>query len=81
MFVAHYDLFKTSRNIRELIFHKIIKLIVKDSFKYLGHMGQKTNWSVILLVHTIHFLKKLQSLQQVLITRNICSSICVKIKL
>ena len=58
MFVAHYDLFKTSKNIREFIFHKIIKLIIKDSFKYLGHMGQKTNWSVILLVHTIHFFKK-----------------------
>ena len=48
---------KTSKNIKELIFHKIIKLIVNDSFKHLGHMGQKTNWSVIPLVHTIHFLK------------------------
>ena len=48
---------KTSKNIRKCIFHKIIKLIVKDSFKYLGHMGQKTNWSVIFLLHTIQFLK------------------------
>ena len=37
---------KTSKNIREFIFHKVIKLLVKDSFKYLGHMGQKTKQSV-----------------------------------
>ena len=42
----------TSKNIREFIIHKIIKLIVKDSFKHLEHMGQKTNRSVILLVQT-----------------------------
>ena len=33
---------KTSKNIRELIFHKIIKLIVKYFLKYLVHMGRKT---------------------------------------
>ena len=32
-------------------------LVVKDYFNYLGQMGQKTNQSVILLVHTIQFKK------------------------
>ena len=41
--------------LNQLIFHKIIKLIVKDSFNYLGHTGQKTNTSVVLLVHTIQY--------------------------
>ena len=52
---------KISRKIRELIFHKIIKLIGKNSFKYLGYIGQKINRSLILLLHTIQFLKKLDS--------------------
>ena len=52
---------KISKKIRELIFHKIIKLIGKNSFKYLGYIGQKTNRSLILLLHTIQFLKKLDS--------------------
>ena len=47
----------TSKNIREFIIHKIIKLIVKDSFKHLGHVGQKTNRSLILFVQTVQFLK------------------------
>ena len=49
----------SSKNIREFIFHKIIKLIdsFHSFFKYLGHMGQKTDRSVMLLIHTIHFLK------------------------
>ena len=34
-----------------------VKLIIKDYVKYLGHMGQKINRSVILLVHTIQFFK------------------------
>ena len=34
-----------------------VKLIIKDYVKYLGHMGQKINRSVILLVHTIKFFK------------------------
>ena len=42
---------------REFIFHKIINLIVKDSFKYLEHMGENTNQSVIFVVHAIQFLK------------------------
>ena len=47
---------KTGKNIREFIFLKIIKLIVKNFF---GHIGQKNNWSLILLVHTIQFLKNM----------------------
>ena len=38
---------KTSKDIREFIFHKIIKLIVKHSVKQLGHMGHKTNRYVV----------------------------------
>ena len=48
---------KTPEIIREFIFHKIFDLIVKDSFKYLGHMGQKTNRSVIPFIHAIQFFK------------------------
>ena len=39
---------KTSKNIRGLIFRKI---------KYHGHMGQNTDRSVTIFVHTIQFLK------------------------
>ena len=48
---------KTNKNIREFVFHKIIQLVVKDSFKYLGHMGEKNNQSVILLFIQSSFLK------------------------
>ena len=48
---------ETTENIREFIFYKIIDWIVKDSFKYLGHMGQKTNRSVIPFIHAIQFFK------------------------